>query len=136
MAFVPDSDVNYQAFLKARASLSGPDAQEFTKQFLQYLANQATTSVTASSTIINNAITAAKNAVKQAKSLFPTDANYVSAVNTASAAFGGNDYFDCFEHIVKGHAQLATAGSTLNSAAHATVITNAKTATKAAKHTY
>jgi len=135
MAFVPDTDANYQAFLKARASFSGPDAQEFTKQFLQYLADQATTSVTASSAVINNAITAAKNAVRQAKSLFPANTNYVAAINAAST-FGGNDFFDCVEHFVKGIAQLATAGSTLNSAAHATVVSNAKTSTKAAKHTY
>jgi hypothetical protein len=135
MTFVPDNDTNYQAFLKARAAFSGPDAQEFTKQFLQYLGDQATTSVTANSTVINNAIAAAKNAVRQSKNLFPTNANYVSAVASASS-FSGNDFFDCVEHFVKGIAALATAGSTLNSAAHTTVVSNAKTATKAAKHTY
>src|SRR5690242_15791698 len=89
MAFNPDTDVNYQAFLAARAKLSGPDADFFTDQFIQYMANQCTLTATSNAALITAAITAAKTAVRRGVGVAPSDANYVGARN-AVAKFNGN----------------------------------------------
>lgn len=135
MAFIPDTDVNYQAFLKARALFSGPDAQEFTKQFLQFMANQCTLTSTSNAALITSAITAAKNAVRQGKSVANADVNFLAA-KTVTDALSGNDSPECLEHMIKGHCQLATAVTSLSGANQTSINTQAKTATKAAKHTY
>jgi hypothetical protein len=135
MAFIPDNDVNYQAFLKARALFGGPDALEFTKQFVQFMAHQCTLASTSNAALITSAITAAKTAVKTGVAVSNSDANFLTAL-AATNAQSGNDFNECLEHIVKGHCQLATAVPSLSGANQTSINTQAKTATKAAKHTY
>lgn len=138
MAFNPDADANYQTFLATTKTLSGPDRDAFLQLFIQYLSKQATATGTLNATMIGNAITNAKTALRAAKNTFSfnpdTDANYQAFL--AQANKYGNEFNEFLEHYVKYHCQQATAVVTINSALATSAVTNAKTAVQAKRHTY
>lgn len=67
MAFSPDSDANYQAFLAARAKVTGAEEDDFTEHFIKFLCQQATATGTINSTMVTSAISNAKTALKASK---------------------------------------------------------------------
>lgn len=135
MSFNPDADVNYQAFLTARNKLNGRDADVFTQLFLQFMGNACTSGSTSNAALVASAIASAKTNLLDAKSVFPADANYLGAIGVLNG-FSGNEFNECLEHMIKGHAQLATAVTVLSGASQTTINSNSKTATKAKKITY
>ena len=66
MAF-SEASANYQLYLKTLGSLSGPEALEYERHFVQYLITQADATGTINSTMITNCDSAAKQSVKNKK---------------------------------------------------------------------
>jgi hypothetical protein len=66
MAFSEQS-ANYQLYLKTLGSLSGPEALEYERHFVQYLISQADATGTINSTMITNADASAKLSTKTKK---------------------------------------------------------------------
>lgn len=135
MAFNPDTDANYQAFLKTRGSLTGPQAEALLDQLAQFFGQKSTAGSTLNTALFTTGLTAAVQAVKSGVPVASGDANYL-ALSSPSGSFSDGDAFEYLEHIVKAHAQLATASTVLSAGTATTAVSNAKNATKAKKYTY
>jgi hypothetical protein len=69
MAFSEQS-ANYQLYLKTLGSLSGPEALEYERHFVQYLIAQADATGTINSAMITSADSSAKQSTKQKKIVY------------------------------------------------------------------
>lgn len=139
MAFSPDADANYQAYLKAANALSGPDRQSFRVLFVQYLSQQATATGTLNTAMITAALNAAKLSLKNAKNTFSfvpdNDANFQAFLKELGKYSDGEGE-EFIHHFLSFHCQQASLSVAINSALASSAVSSARSATHAKRYTY
>lgn len=129
MSFQPDSDPNFQAYLKARNRLYGNLADNFEMALIQYLCSQATATGTINAAMISNAITQGLATVSKQASTFSFNADsdvnfqaYLAQRNKLSADLAA-EYADVF---IRYLCAQATATGTINASMVNTAVTHAR----------